>query len=585
MNIRHLINEDGTPFDPTELQTLSQQLDQLNAKERQTYRNLNTNTIAKHKAAKILIVSGPGTGKSHLFLDKIKYWYQNHSQASVLVTSFVRKLVADLQSDINNVKTLSDRQKKLTTVTTLHKFARSIIEKNHGTLEWKFKSYFKIIGQSWKKCIWRDSLAFYPDLDKDIYAWEKFEEQLHNKDFNKSEEWKNLKQIYFELCKFYNAAGFADLILRAIQALKEKVSLNQNNFFIIDEYQDFNQAEESLIHQLVSNATSLLVVGDDDQVLYEKLKSGKAILIQNLYRNKNYAKGMLPFCGRSDYHIAKSAACFIQKHRNSECIEKIYLPLDTNQNSPKIQIIACATPFTAVDYIEQFVLDNKREIDERKIKLSNGEAKDAFLLILTPAKKVNFYGKAKEKIHQIVSEYQIEFRAFTEDYYNVLNYYALASNTRNNFTFRKVLFSENIAEEQIHALIVEAVQKNKNFCDLDSEIIKNILVKCNNLKNIIDSNNSVDELIEGLSKHIKIISRENLKKDVERQRINQDGVTKLEHEEEEEAELEEIVVKKMNAVDLITIVGSKGLSADHVIILGFDNINMAYVTKMLFMLP
>ena len=55
MNIRHLINEDGTPFDSTELQTLSQQLDQLNAKERQTYRNLNTNTIAKHKAAKILI--------------------------------------------------------------------------------------------------------------------------------------------------------------------------------------------------------------------------------------------------------------------------------------------------------------------------------------------------------------------------------------------------------------------------------------------------------------------------------------------------------------------------------------------------
>ena len=153
---------------------------------------------------------------------------------------------------------------------------------------------------------------------------------MHNKDFNKSEEWKNLKQIYFELCKFYNAAGFADLILRAIQALKEKVSLNQNNFFIIDEYQDFNQAEESLIHQLVSNATSLLVVGDDDQVLYEKLKSGKAILIQNLYRNKNYAKGMLPFCGRSDYHIAKSAACFIQKHRNSECIEKIYLPLYSN---------------------------------------------------------------------------------------------------------------------------------------------------------------------------------------------------------------------------------------------------------------
>ena len=269
----------------------------------------------------------------------------------------------------------------------------------------------------------------------------------------------------------------------------------------------------------------------------------------------------------------------IDSDRNSECIEKIYLPLDTNQNSLKIQIIACATPSTAVDYIEQFVLDKKSGIDERKIKLSNREAKDAFLLILTPAKKVNFYGKAKEIIHQIVSEYQTEFRAFTEDYYNVLNYYALASNTRNNFTFRKVLFSENIAEEQIHALIVEAIQNNKNFYDLDSEIIKNILVKCGSVKNIIDSNNSIDKMIERLSELVLIKSKENFKNDIGRQRINSAGITKLELEEEEEAELEEVEVKKMGAVELMTIVGSKGLSADHVMIIGFDNVNMSWVTK------
>jgi len=43
--------------------------------------------------------------------------------------------------------------------------------------------------------------------------------------------------------------------------------------------------------------------------------------------------------------------------------------------------------------------------------------------------------------------------------------------------------------------------------------------------------------------------------------------------------LEEIEVKKMGAVELVTIVGSKGLSADHVIIIGFDNVNMSWVTK------
>jgi UvrD-like helicase family protein len=35
----------------------------------------------------------------------------------------------------------------------------------------------------------------------------------------------------------------------------------------------------------------------------------------------------------------------------------------------------------------------------------------------------------------------------------------------------------------------------------------------------------------------------------------------------------------MSAVELMTIVGAKGLSADHVIIIGFDNVNMSWVTR------
>ncbi len=60
--------------------------------------------------------------------------------------------------------------------------------------------------------------------------------------------------------------------------------------------------------------------------------------------------------------------------------------------------------------------------------------------------------------------------------------------------------------------------------------------------------------------------------------INQEEIAKMEHEEEEEAELEEIEVKKIGAVELMTIVGSKGLSADHVISITFENVNMAWVT-------
>src|SRR5262249_13723659 len=121
---RHLINEDGTPFDAAELNAVRAELDVLPQHDREQYRNGNASSIAGHPAPRMLIVSGPGTGKSHLFLNRIKYWLQQEPEARILVSSFVRKLVADLQSDINNDAALTAGQKRQTTVSTLHKIAR-----------------------------------------------------------------------------------------------------------------------------------------------------------------------------------------------------------------------------------------------------------------------------------------------------------------------------------------------------------------------------------------------------------------------------------------------------------------------------
>ncbi|MFH1270960.1 MAG: UvrD-helicase domain-containing protein [Nanoarchaeota archaeon] len=398
--------------------------------------------------------------------------------------------------------------------------------------------------------------------------------------FEQADEWRNLKQTYFKLFKFYNAAGFADLILRAKDALAENPQLNGSNYFIIDEYQDFNSAEDALINQLVNEPKGLLVVGDDEQVLYETLKSGKPTLIRNLYKNSNYANGMLPFCGRSSFHITKTVGHFIQQHRETDCIEKIYLPLKINDDGPKVQVIACATSPTAVDYIEKFVADNKTAIDKRKNKLAEGKAKDAFLLVLTPAKEVNFYGRSKEKVERIVAEYQPENRYFSEDYYKILSYYSLSNNPLNNFTFRKVLYYEDISKAKVHELIEIAMQNGQSFCELDSDEIKNAQQKCNDINTILETEGTTtEEKIEGIALLVSITDRARLKEDIVRKSINQEEIAKIEHEEEEGAELEEIEVKKMGAVELITIIGSKGLSADHVIIIGFDNVNMSWVTK------
>lgn len=578
MPIRFLINEAGNPFDISELQDLREELDSLDDDRRVIYRNDNASSLAQHDAVKFVIVSGPGTGKSHLFLDRIRHWHRQNPDAKIFVTSFVRKLVADLQSDIDNTELTQD-QKRNITVSTLHKAARSFVERSHGTQEWRFRPHFRIIGQLWEEIIWKDVLDFHPSLDEVRYSWKEFREQLHNAEFDNSREWENLFNTYFKLCRFFNAAGFADLIIRARDSLIETPELNENKYFIIDEYQDFNSAEEELINQLIRGPSGLLIVGDDQQVLYEKLKSGKSILIRNRYQDTDHAKGMLPYCGRCSFNITKTAEYFIRQTAEAECIEKIYLPIKIADNYSKVQIIACATPATAVDYIEKFVSDNRTEINERRIRLAEGTAKDAFLLILTPAREVRFYREAKEVIERILTEYRTEDRSFSEDYYKILSYYSLANNPQNNFTFRKVLHYENIDENIVHELIESAMQNDQNLRDLEFEEITNAIQKCNEIKRILDDNSTnIEQMIENITPLITIDDSEKLKNDITRKSIGNETIAAIEHEEEEDAELEEIEVKRMNAIELLTIVGSKGLSADHVIIIGFDNVNMERVT-------
>jgi superfamily I DNA/RNA helicase len=528
--------------------------------------------ISEHSAPKILIVSGPGTGKSYLFLERINSWLKNDSDANIFVTSFVRKLVADLQSDIEEDDTLSDKLDNQIIVSTLHKFARSVLERNKGTKAWPYKKHIRIISNPWNRVVWADVLNFYPDLITAGYSLKKFEHQLFNNQFENTDEWKKLKETYFELCKFYNAAGFADLIIRANTALQENPELNTNLYLIIDEYQDFNLAENELLQSLIQVSKGVLLVGDDEQVLYDTLKLGKSTLIRGHYSNTEYVKCMLPYCSRSNYHISKTASYFIQQHRDEETIEKIYLPIKSDDTVKKVQTIACSHPSSAVGYVEKFVSKMKDNIDQRVQELENGDSKEAFLLILTPSSRMNYLGKYKDRLDSIISQYQAKNRLFSDDHYKILSYHSIAIKPKNNFTFRKILFHEGVGEERVHELILSAIQENQDLCDLDCDEITNVLLKCDKINEALKLDGDMDEkVINDIAQEIQISD-----KSVLVEFFNQYSG---EQSDEEQAELEAMEIKQMNAIELMSIVRSKGLSADHVIVMGFDNVNMNYLTK------
>lgn len=581
MPVRHLINDDGNPFDGNELKTIFVELEKLPVADRIASRNANALAIATHASEQILIVAGPGTGKSTIFKQRILHWLSQDTSAKVLSLSFVRKLVADLDADIKNDSNLTEAQKKQIDVFTLHKYARSVVEQNQGTEEWKFRRHLRIIIFPWNDIVWGDTLSLSKCQRPEDYSLKTFEKQIHEDKFDEAKEWKELKLSYFKLCRFYNAAAFSDLISRARQALKENPELNTHQYFVIDEYQDFNPSEENLLAEIAKEGKGRLLVGDDDQVLYEKLKSGTAALIRAMYKDNKIANAMLPFCGRCDFHITLTADHFIKQAPDPGCINKIYLPLSEANACRKVDVVACATPVTAVDYVRKFIEENKNAIEQRKKDLADGKTKDAFLLILSPSAEVKFYrtGDAKAQLFSLIEPYAEKRKAFSNDYHKLLNYFSLANFPDNNFTFRKLLHYENVSGEKISALIEACLTKEKNFADLQDADVKNILAKVITVKNILESEASIEEKLKQLAGQVSFESLDELKVDLEKAAIDKKRIEIIEHQEEEQAELEELEIRKMSAVELMTIVGSKGLSAEHVIILGFDDINMSYVTR------
>ena len=84
---------------------------------------------------------------------------------------------------------------------------------------------------------------------------------------NMSDE-NDLIRFYYGRMSFYRYHGFNDIIYRAVKYLDANPHLIPVfDQVVVDEFQDFNVLEVSLI-ELLALKSAILIVGDDDQSLY-----------------------------------------------------------------------------------------------------------------------------------------------------------------------------------------------------------------------------------------------------------------------------------------------------------------------------
>ena len=82
-----------------------------------------------------------------------------------------------------------------------------------------------------------------------------------------------LYKKYQEQLKFFNAADFGDLILECIRLFNENQDIlesfqNRFKYMLVDEYQDTNTSQYTLLKLLSGKWKNICCVGDDDQSIY-----------------------------------------------------------------------------------------------------------------------------------------------------------------------------------------------------------------------------------------------------------------------------------------------------------------------------
>jgi hypothetical protein len=113
--------------------------------------------------------------------------------------------------------------------------------------------------------------------------------------------------FYSSRRKYYDRFGYADIVLALVKYYEAKPEkIPEYAQIVVDEYQDFNKLEVTLIEQL-SQKSPTIIAGDDDQAIYEfKRSSPEFIRALHGGGRPDFDAFPLPFCSRSTRVIVEA---------------------------------------------------------------------------------------------------------------------------------------------------------------------------------------------------------------------------------------------------------------------------------------
>lgn len=237
-----------------------------------------------HNEGPLLILAGAGSGKTRVLTHRIAYLIEQHGifPSNILAITFTNKAAREMRERISGL--IGDLSNDMW-VGTFHSICIRILRRDIEKLGYD-RSFVIYDTQDQqvvvKECLKELSINdknFPPKSVLETIGKQKDElidaahfEKLYASDFRLGKIAKIYK-LYEKKLKSNNALDFDDIIMNTIKLFDqypEVLSYYQRRFryILVDEYQDTNTAQYTLVRKLSQAHENLCVVGDDDQSIY-----------------------------------------------------------------------------------------------------------------------------------------------------------------------------------------------------------------------------------------------------------------------------------------------------------------------------
>jgi DNA helicase-2/ATP-dependent DNA helicase PcrA len=268
-----------------------------------------------HGDGPLLILAGAGSGKTRVLTHRIAYLIEekNVHPASILAITFTNKAAKEMRERIDK---LVENNSDYIWVSTFHSMCVRMLRRDIDKID--YDKSFVIFDYADQQTVIKDCLKElnlndknYPPksmlemigrakdelITPDIYS------KMYAQDFRMSNI-AEVYELYQKKLKQNNALDFDDIIMLTIKLLLDNPQVAEYyqrkfRYILVDEYQDTNTAQYSLISILAQEHKNLCVVGDDDQSIYgwrganirnildfeKEFKDAKVIKLEQNYRS------------------------------------------------------------------------------------------------------------------------------------------------------------------------------------------------------------------------------------------------------------------------------------------------------------